>query len=83
VKRLSQRWFLLRDAHAKDGMVLMQPRWAMSFMRGPMTRTEIRRALAGEATRAGVGLRPDVEQAQTPEGREETVQNRWPTSGVP
>ena len=46
VKRLSQRWFLLRDAHAKHGMVLMQPRWAMSFMRGPMTRMEIRAALA-------------------------------------
>jgi DNA helicase HerA-like ATPase len=44
VKRLSQRWFLMRDAHSKQGMVLMQPRWAMSFMRGPMTRNEIRRA---------------------------------------
>jgi hypothetical protein len=56
VKRLSQRWFLLRDAHAKDGMVLMQPRWAMSFMRGPMTRTEIRRALAGEDARVSTVL---------------------------
>jgi hypothetical protein len=44
VKRLSQRWFLMRDAHSKRGVVLMQPRWAMSFMRGPMTRNEIRRA---------------------------------------
>jgi hypothetical protein len=60
VKRLSQRWFLLRDAHAKDGMLLMQPRWAMSFMRGPMTRNEIRRALAAE-TSVGVVLRPGVE----------------------
>ena len=48
-KRLAQRWFLVRDAHAKTGTVLMQPRWAMSFMRGPMTRTEIRRALALQA----------------------------------
>ena len=46
-KRLAQRWFLVRDAHAKTGTVLMQPRWAMSFMRGPMTRNEIRRALRG------------------------------------
>ena len=46
-KRLAQRWFLVRDAHAKTGTVLMQPRWAMSFMRGPMTRSEIRRALRG------------------------------------
>jgi hypothetical protein len=44
VKRLSQRWFLMRDAHAKEGPRLLQPRWAMSFMRGPMTRNEIRAA---------------------------------------
>jgi len=46
LKRLSSRWFLMRDAHASEGTVLMQPRWAMSFMRGPMTRVEIRDALA-------------------------------------
>lgn len=43
-KRLAQRWFLVRDVHAKDGARLLQPRWAMSFMRGPMTGAEIRRA---------------------------------------
>jgi hypothetical protein len=32
------RWFLMRDAHAHEGTRLLQPRWAMSFMRGPMTR---------------------------------------------
>jgi hypothetical protein len=62
VKRLAQRWFLVRDAHAKGGMVLMQPRWAMSLMRGPMTRVEIRRAL-GE--RAG-GVARRVPQPSTP-----------------
>src|SRR4051794_5577087 len=40
VKRLSSRWFLMRDAHSQEGTVLLQPRWAMSFMRGPMTRNE-------------------------------------------
>jgi DNA-binding XRE family transcriptional regulator len=34
-------------AHSKDGMMLMQPRWAMSLMRGPMTRNEIRQAVRG------------------------------------
>jgi uncharacterized protein DUF87 len=43
-KRLAPRWFLMRDVHATDGTRLMQPRWAMSFMRGPMTGTEIQRA---------------------------------------
>jgi hypothetical protein len=43
-KRLAHRWFLIRDVHAKGGARLLQPRWAMSFMRGPMTGTELRRA---------------------------------------
>jgi hypothetical protein len=44
LQRLKPRWFVLRDAHAQGGPVLLQPRWAMSFLRGPMTRVEIRRA---------------------------------------
>ena len=44
VKRLAPRWFVMRDAHAGGRLVLMQPRWAMSFLRGPMTRTELERA---------------------------------------
>jgi hypothetical protein len=43
-KRLAPRWFLMRDVHANAGTLLMQPRWAMSFMRGPMTASEVRRA---------------------------------------
>jgi hypothetical protein len=45
VSRLGARWFLMRDAHAKDGNLLLQPRWAFSYMHGPMTRSEIRQAL--------------------------------------
>lgn len=52
LKQLAPRWFVMRDAHSREGTRLLQPRWAMSFMRGPMTRTEIRRALA---LRAGAG----------------------------
>jgi hypothetical protein len=47
VSRLQSRWFLMRDVHSKDGSVLVQPRWAMSYLRGPMTRSEIRMALGG------------------------------------
>jgi hypothetical protein len=45
LQRLAPRWFVMRDAHASEGALLLQPRWTMSFMRGPMTRTEIRMAL--------------------------------------
>src|SRR5690349_10542524 len=45
MQRLAPRWFVMRDAHAR-GTVLFQPRWAMSFLRGPMTRGEILQARA-------------------------------------
>jgi hypothetical protein len=49
IKRLKSRWFVIRHAHAKEEEAhLLQPRWAMSYLRGPMTRNEIRRALAGD-----------------------------------
>lgn len=53
VKRLAPRWFLMRDAHSGEGPVLLQPRWTMSFMRGPMTRRELSRAREEAARRSG------------------------------
>jgi hypothetical protein len=51
LRRLAPRWFITRNAHDEKGAVLVQPRWTMSFMRGPMTRSEIRAALAREGQR--------------------------------
>jgi hypothetical protein len=44
IKKLAPRWFLLRDTHADGGPVLLNPRFTMSWMRGPMTRNELKRA---------------------------------------
>jgi hypothetical protein len=44
LQRLAPRWFVVRNAHATSPPVLLNPRYAMSLMRGPMTRVEIRRA---------------------------------------
>lgn len=44
LQRLAPRWFVVRNAHAASPPILVQPRYAMTFMRGPMTRVEIRRA---------------------------------------
>ena len=46
VKRLAPRWFLTNNVHASEPTGLLQPRFAMSLLRGPMTRAEIRRARA-------------------------------------
>jgi hypothetical protein len=49
LKTLGPRWFLMRDAQTQEGALLLHPRQAMSFMRGPMTRSEVR--LACDATK--------------------------------
>jgi hypothetical protein len=48
VKNLAPRWFVMRDVHARVGTMLLQPRWAMSLLRGPMTRNEIRKVRKGQ-----------------------------------
>ena len=68
---LGKRVFLLHNVH-DDAPVLFQTRWAMSYLRGPMTRDEIRRLaavqLSGEprpAAPAGGGHQPaNVEVAR-------------------
>jgi hypothetical protein len=45
LQRLGTRWFVVRDVYTSMGLALLQPRWAMSWMRGPMTRSELRTAL--------------------------------------
>ena len=44
LQRLASRWFVVRNARVASPPVLLQPRHAMSVLRGPMTRREIRRA---------------------------------------
>ena len=52
VKRLRSRWFVVRDAKG-DEVTMLRPRWAMSYLKGPMTPHEIR------------GLRGDDAEART------------------
>jgi len=46
---LKSRTFLLNNVH-EDGPVLFQTRWAMSYLRGPMARPEIRRLMESRRT---------------------------------
>jgi DNA helicase HerA-like ATPase len=50
LQRLAQRWFVVRNAHVASAPVLMQPRYAITYLRGPMTRLEIRRARGVDAS---------------------------------
>jgi hypothetical protein len=47
VKQLQNRWFVMRNVHDANGTVLVQPRYAMSYMRGPLTLGEIRQMRRG------------------------------------
>jgi hypothetical protein len=44
-RRLGPRWFLVRNVHASPSLVLLEPRWALSFLCGPMTLGDIRQVL--------------------------------------
>ncbi len=58
LEKTRKRVFLLHDVHAK-GAVLMETRWAMSYLRGPMTREEIAR-VQGSAPAAAAGAEAPV-----------------------
>jgi hypothetical protein len=51
LNNLSQRVFLMRNAH-EDAPVLMKTRWALSFLRGPLTGPEIARVMSARKAAA-------------------------------
>ena len=44
IKQLSPRWFALRNVHQKPGIRLLNSRTTLSWLKGPMTREDLRRA---------------------------------------
>jgi len=61
IDRTVPRWFVVRNAHSRSGPLLLKPRQTMSLLRGPMTRTDLRRARAWREAReagASAALRP-------------------------
>ncbi len=74
LKRLTQRWFYVRNVHARPNMALLNTRPTLAWMRGPMTRAEIRR-VASQTSSGGPSEPPSaaLRAAPSPEtgGREE------------
>ncbi len=63
---LDSRVFLMHDVH-EDGPVVMHTRWAMSYLRGPLTREEIKRLSgAGERDAAEAAAPPATAAPATP-----------------
>jgi hypothetical protein len=62
-----KRVFLLHDVH-RAGPCLVHSRWAMSYLRGPLTRDEIERLMAGRVAPAPAAGSPVAAAAQLAAG---------------
>lgn len=53
ISDISPRTFLMHNVHDQDGPTVMHTRWAMSYLRGPLTRQQIAQLMADQRARLG------------------------------
>ncbi len=54
ISNLAPRVFLLHNVHDESGPVLLHSRWAMSYLRGPLTRQQVRTLMADQRRNMGL-----------------------------
>ena len=64
---LTSRVFLMRNVH-EDALTLFQSRWALSYLRGPLGRDEIKRLTAADKTAAPEATLASPRAASAPAG---------------
>jgi hypothetical protein len=77
MSNLTQRTFLMRNVH-DDAPVLFRTRWAMSYLRGPLTLAEIKRVMPrdrGEAVTAPATMTTTAAAAAGTSGNRPVVQH--------
>ena len=71
---LSQRVFLMHNVH-EDAPVVFESRWAMSYLRGPLTRDQIKKLMDGKRPAAsGAGRAPTGTAGSTSDAVAESAQ---------
>jgi hypothetical protein len=76
---LQKRVFLLHNVH-DDHLVTFQTRWTLSYLRGPLSREQIRTLMAG---RAKATAEPRPAGARTPAAREDAATVDAPSDRLP
>ncbi len=51
ISQLDPRVFVMHNVHNEGGPTLFHTRWAMSYLRGPLTRTQVADLMAGQKSR--------------------------------
>jgi hypothetical protein len=63
ISDIPPRVFLMHNVHDQSGPTMVHTRWAMSYLRGPLTRQQVQTLMAGQKAQMGLGARP---QQQAP-----------------
>lgn len=81
ISALGKRQFYVHDVHASSPTVI-ESRWAMSYLRGPLTKDELKR-VTGAASKDGGSARSQVVAASSPSSSEKTSARPVCPPGVP
>jgi hypothetical protein len=81
ISALQSRVFLLHNVHA-DKPIIFQTRWAMSYLRGPLTRNQVRELVGERATSSPTTLSPQP-VAAAPQPQPQPQSQPQPQPGVP
>jgi hypothetical protein len=83
VQRLADRWFVVRNSHARSGPILMKPRQTLTWLRGPMMRQELRLARSLKPSQARTNDSVDQKGTEDPCLTPDSKSSKVPETNTP